>query len=274
LATLALALAPAAGHAACSSISVTALAFGTYTGALVQNSAATVTATCDSGFAYQIGLGAGTSGNTAARTMTSGGTALNYGMFQDAGYTRNWGNLAGSDAVAAVGTGAAQNVTIFARVPALQYVAPGTYTDVMSAAILGTGLTTTLTVNATVVATCAISAAPLAFGVYFGSQADATTTLSVTCTNTTPFYVNLSAGLNASASAQPRMSGPGGALLAYQMFQDAARSQTWGNNFNVDGEAGAGSGGAQPLTVYGRVPAGQFVTPGGYADTVIATVTY
>jgi spore coat protein U-like protein len=38
--------------------------------------------------------------------------------------------------------------------------------------------------------------------------------------------------------------------------------------------AKTGSGTAQTLTVYGQVPAGQFVTPGNYADTITVTLTY
>jgi spore coat protein U-like protein len=72
----------------------------------------------------------------------------------------------------------------------------------------------------------------------------------------------------------PRAGGSGGALLRYTMFTDAARSNRWGNTYNFDGVAGTGSGAAQSLTVYGRVFANQFVAPGLYTDTIIATVTY
>jgi spore coat protein U-like protein len=35
-----------------------------------------------------------------------------------------------------------------------------------------------------------------------------------------------------------------------------------------------GNGAAQVETVYGQIPAGQFVAPGSYSDTITATVTY
>jgi spore coat protein U-like protein len=38
--------------------------------------------------------------------------------------------------------------------------------------------------------------------------------------------------------------------------------------------SGTGNGNAQTLTVYGQLPAGQYVTPGAYADTITATITY
>jgi spore coat protein U-like protein len=38
--------------------------------------------------------------------------------------------------------------------------------------------------------------------------------------------------------------------------------------------AGARNGAVQALTVYGQTPAGQYLAPGSYTDTVIATITY
>jgi len=53
--------------------------------------------------------------------------------------------------------------------------------------------TTTFQVTATVNATCLISATNLAFGAYTGTQTDATSTVTVTCTNTTPYNIGLNA---------------------------------------------------------------------------------
>jgi len=38
--------------------------------------------------------------------------------------------------------------------------------------------------------------------------------------------------------------------------------------------AGTGTGAAQNLTVYGRIPASQFPGAGSYSDTVVVTLTY
>jgi spore coat protein U-like protein len=135
--------------------------------------------------------------------------------------------------------------------------------------------TATFQVTATVLATCLITANPLAFGTYAGTQTDATTTLSVTCTNTTGYTVGLDAGTGAGATvASRRMTGPGSAVLTYGLFTDSARGTVWGNTVGTNTVAGTGSGLAQTLTVYGRVPASQFVAPGAYVDTVTATINF
>ncbi len=135
--------------------------------------------------------------------------------------------------------------------------------------------TTTFQVTATVQATCLISATNLAFGTYTGVQVAQTSTISVTCTNSTTYNVGLNAGTAPGATVTTRkMTGPAGALLGYALYQDAAHSINWGNTVGTDTEAGTGNGSAQTLTVYGLLAAGQFVTPGAYVDTITATVTY
>jgi spore coat protein U-like protein len=135
--------------------------------------------------------------------------------------------------------------------------------------------TTTFQVTATVQATCLISATNLAFGTYTGAQTDATSTISVTCTSSTPYNVGLDPGTATGATVTTRrMSGPGGALLGYALYRDAAHTQNWGNTVGTDTASGTGTGSAQSLTVYGRLAASQYVTPGAYADTITATISY
>ncbi len=135
--------------------------------------------------------------------------------------------------------------------------------------------TTTFQVTATVQATCLISATNLAFGTYTGVQVAQTSTISITCTNTTPYNVGLNAGTAPGATVSTRkMTGPSAALLSYAMYQDAGHTINWGNTVGTDTVAGTGNGSAQTLTVYGLLTAGQYVTPGAYVDTITATVTY
>jgi spore coat protein U-like protein len=135
--------------------------------------------------------------------------------------------------------------------------------------------TTTFGVTATVQATCLVSATPLAFGTYTGAVATSTSAVSVTCTNTTPYNVGLSAGLATGATVTTRqMTGPASALLGYALFSDSARTVNWGQTIGTDTVTGTGNGGAQAITVYGQATAGQFVAPGSYTDTITATVTY
>ena len=135
--------------------------------------------------------------------------------------------------------------------------------------------TTTFAVTATVQATCVVSATAMSFGTYTAAVANATSTVSVTCTNTTPYNVGLSAGLATGATVTTRkMTGPASALLGYALFSDAARTVNWGQTIGTDTVTGTGNGSAQALTVYGQVVAGQYVAPGSYTDTITATVTY
>jgi spore coat protein U-like protein len=135
--------------------------------------------------------------------------------------------------------------------------------------------TSTFQVTATVPATCLISATNLAFGSYKGVAATATSTITVTCTNTTPYNVGLDPGTATGATVSSRkMTGPASALLGYALFRDTARSLNWGNTVGTDTLTGTGSGSAQALTVYGLVAANQSVSPGAYADTITATITY
>ena len=134
--------------------------------------------------------------------------------------------------------------------------------------------TASSTISATVQATCLISATSLGFGTYTGVLLETTSTISITCTNTTPYNVGLNVGLGTGATVTARKMMSGANLLIYAMYRDAARTLNWGNTVSTDTQAGTGTGTLQPLTVYGRVPASQFVAPGVYSDTITATVTY
>lgn len=86
-------------------------------------------------------------------------------------------------------------------------------------------------------ATCLISTTNLNFARYTGVLASSTSAIMVTCTNTTPYNVGLNAGTAPSATVTTRkMSGPGGALLAYALYQDAAHTINWGNTIGTDTE--------------------------------------
>jgi spore coat protein U-like protein len=133
--------------------------------------------------------------------------------------------------------------------------------------------TTTFSVTATVQATCTISATTMAFGTYTGVVATATSTVSVTCTNTTPYNVGLDPGLSTGATVTTRKMQNGANLLAYGLYSDSGHSTNWGNTAG-SWVAGTGNGSLQAITVYGQVAAAQFVNPGAYSDTITATVNY
>jgi len=135
--------------------------------------------------------------------------------------------------------------------------------------------TSSFAVSVTVASTCLVAATSMGFGTYTGQVAPASSTVSITCSNSTPYNVGLSAGLGTGATVTARkMTGPASALLAYGLFQDAGHSVGWGVTAGTDTVAGTGNGASQPITVYGQIPTAQYVAPGAYADTITVTVTY
>lgn len=135
--------------------------------------------------------------------------------------------------------------------------------------------TSTFQVSATVPASCQVSATNLNFGNFTGTQLQATSTISVTCTDTTPYTVGLGPGTAAGATVTSRqMTGPSSATLGYGLYSDATDSTNWGNTSGTNEVSGTGTGSAQALTVYGLIPAGSMPIPGSYTDTITITVTY
>jgi len=239
--------------------------FGTYTGTLL-NGTSTGKVTCAGGWNIPLSAGSGAGATETLRKMTGpGGAELSYEVFQDAARTINWGNTTATELT---GTGNA-NITFYGQILAGQYVVPGTYTDTLS-----TG-TTNFSVTATVAKDCAVTATNLAFGNYTGAQVRSTSTITATCTSSTAYTVGLSAGTATGASVTNRsMTGPGSSLLHYSLFSNSGYTTNWGNTSGTNWVSGTGSGAAQPLTVYGQIPAGQHSTPGSYNDTITVSVTY
>ena len=142
-------------------------------------------------------------------------------------------------------------------------------------AVAATNSTTTFQVTANVQANCTIAANNLDFGNYTGTLTTATSNLNVTCTNSTPYWVGLDAGLASGATVATRsMKGPSSSLLNYAIAQDSGHTTNWGNTDGVNAATGTGTGSSQTLTMYGQIFAGQSVVPGTYSDTITATLTY
>lgn len=137
----------------------------------------------------------------------------------------------------------------------------------------------TLNVSATVTANCTVSTSALAFGnvnTINGSVVDGSGGLSVTCTNGTGWSAAAGVGAGTGASFSARRMTSGSNTLSYNLFTDSGRTTVWGDGTgSTSALTGTGTGGAQSVTVYGRVASGQTSVPvGSYADTVAVTVTY
>ena len=254
-------------HAACT-LSFTALAFGTYTGTLLTGtSQATVNCPLLSGYSLPLNAGTGSGATTTTRKMTGSSGTLSYQIFQNSSRTTNWGNTAGTDEVTGTGTGSNQIINAYAQILGGQYGVPGSYTDTVSSS------TESFSVTATIQATCNISASAMAFGTYAGAVITGSSNLSMQCTVSTTYAIGLSAGTTSGATVTNRLlAGSGGRTLAYALFSDSGRTVNWGSTTNT--VSGTGTGAVQTLPVYGKISAGQYVTPGSYTDTITATITY
>ncbi|MCS5710952.1 spore coat protein U domain-containing protein [Candidatus Berkiella aquae] len=136
--------------------------------------------------------------------------------------------------------------------------------------------TTTFNVTATVAANCSISANTLAFGAYnpLSAPTDSTTDITITCTNGSGYNVGLNAGTTAGGTVTNRLMANGANTLGYGLYQNSGRTINWGDTIGTDTVSGTGNGGAQTLTVYGRIPSAQYVPPGSYSDTITITATF
>jgi spore coat protein U-like protein len=137
-------------------------------------------------------------------------------------------------------------------------------------------------VQATVVSACLVSATMLNFGnsidpTVASVPVDATTTMTVICTSTTPYNIALNAGVNAGGASNfaTRTIKTGAHTLGYQLYLDAGHATVWGDGTATTSQlAGTGIGSNQTLTIYGRMPSLTGAVPGTYTDTVTVTVTY
>lgn len=132
--------------------------------------------------------------------------------------------------------------------------------------------TSSFDVGIQVLATCSISATNMTFtSITTGttSNNDATSSLTVNCSNGTSYTIALDNGANYMTN---RRLVSNGSYINYQLYSDSSRSTQWNSTVT---KTGVGSGGDQSHTVFGRVPSGQPVPQtGSYADLVTATVSY
>ncbi|MQA41375.1 Csu type fimbrial protein [Rugamonas aquatica] len=163
---------------------------------------------------------------------------------------------------------------------AVAFAATTLFAAVADAAVYSNGSkTSTFDVTLTIIADCTIAANNLNFGSSQGVLATAVTantTLSVTCTNTTPYNLGLSAGTGTGSSGTTRyMSGTGGntSTIGFNLFQTAGAT-VWGNTQGTNTQSGTGTGSAQTITVYGQIPVQTTPQPDTYKSTITATVYF
>jgi spore coat protein U-like protein len=123
--------------------------------------------------------------------------------------------------------------------------------------------------------TCTFSIGPTAvnFGNYnpgLGTPTDSTGTYRLGCTGGVRARVSLSTGVGTYTQRQ-MAKGPD--RLNYNLYRDPARTQIWGDG-TAPSSVQTNARRNRTYTFYGRVPAGQWVAAGNYADTITITVVY
>jgi len=116
----------------------TNLAFNTVvpTATTVTNATSTFTITCSTGDVYTVGLGAGngTLATETSRFMMSGANKLAYALFNDAGYSTNWGFTTGGQ-MTQTGTSSAQTFTVYGQISKQTAPANGNYSDIITVTV-------------------------------------------------------------------------------------------------------------------------------------------
>jgi len=139
--------------------------------------------------------------------------------------------------------------------------------------------TATFAVTAQFAPSCSVAAGALAFGASIPTPVTtpvlSTTVISAVCSTTVPYTVALGAGTGPTATPAVRQMTSGANVLNYSIFEDAARTQVWG-----DGTGGTvvsaqtGTGAPQSITAYGSIAAGQTPAIGTYTDTITVAVVF
>jgi spore coat protein U domain-containing protein, fimbrial subunit CupE1/2/3/6 len=143
-------------------------------------------------------------------------------------------------------------------------------------------ISTTIQVTATVVSSCQVRTEPLEFGDYDPdgqnrtAPLDAQGTVSLRCSGGIRPQIKILGGRNPQRGSEGEraMSGNGG-YLGYEIYLDPAHSKEWGAQGNrVLVVPPMEPNTFETYPVYGRIPAGQRVSPGGYEDVVEVLVEF
>ncbi|PLP99864.1 Csu type fimbrial protein [Cupriavidus pauculus] len=312
LAALLLLTASGGAWAVCT-VTTPSLAFGSYSpvSGNVADVQGSITVSC-SGIALSarvracVNIGTGSAGTSVSpRVLASGTQTLSFNLYSDSGRTQVWGSRTTGatappvtlDFGALLGNGSA-TVNYYGRVLANQTGAgTGTYASQFTglnaevtyveyllappdcSTLATNSLPITFTASATVASDCNITATPLDFGsigVLSGNH-DAVSTLTVQCTRNAAYTIALNAGIGNGANVSSRkMTRTGGSqTVNYQLYSDSARTVPWGDGTRgTSTVGGTGTGTANTISVYGRVPQQNTPQHGAYTDTVTATITY
>jgi spore coat protein U-like protein len=130
---------------------------------------------------------------------------------------------------------------------------------------------------------CTASTTGVGFGGYdpgSSSPKDGSGSVTLSCTGLVSLAGTIDVAMSpgGSGNALARQMSQGAASLNYNLYTNSSRTTIWGTGSGGTSTVSATLTGllsfSQTVTVFGRIPAGQWVKAGPYADSVIVTVTY
>jgi spore coat protein U-like protein len=111
-------------------------------------------------------------------------------------------------------------------------------------------------------------------GNFTASANSSSGSVTVLCTESTPYSIGLNNGSNYNGTNRTMIDGNNHSI-AYDLYQDNAYSVIWGDIGSGNQLNGAGSGVNQSATVYAQIPSGQSPVPSGsYSDVVVVTLNF
>jgi spore coat protein U-like protein len=270
-------------------------------------------ASANATYQFCVSLRAGPDAVGNQRNMISGSNLLAFNLYWNSADTYPYGNytqnyLGGGEPVTLTANSSGviyvSGTAYYGVVPGSQQtVPPGSYAEYMaqvstqilqygslasagSCPIGASSAQFSFHVYATVISNCNISSiSGLTFTTssLLTSNVDATGSISVQCTNTTPYSIGLDNGVHASGSQRQMYSAATGSYISYNLYTDSARSNAWTTSTSASScsngggtcvlGTGTGTTGSA-VTVYGRVAPQTTPATGTYTDSVVVTVTY
>ena len=145
-----------------------------------------------------------------------------------------------------VQTGLHQTVMVNSQV----HIVPGSSPNACSSTKGAADNLYSLTAQVTIPNQCQVTATDLDFGTQATPllQTDSQSSITVRCTNTTQFSVGLNGGLSGN-----RELTNGTDTVAYELYQDSARTTVWDNSTSRQTGAGLGTNSAIQMMVFGRI---------------------
>ncbi len=208
---------------------------------------------------------------------TSLADLLNYNLYTDGARTKIWGDgTGGTVTLNRNNVGSRTFNMVNGRIPPLQNVSGGIYTDLLVVTVYQRGTatvlaTSTMNVTVNVIPNCNItSTTTVAFGVYDPLNAvdntAGTGSFTFVCGGTPSYQLHI-------AGARQMLEGAGN-VLNYELYTDIARTIVWPAS-TPSSETGTASSGV-PVTrsIYGRIFASQDVPAAAYTSMLTVTVTY